>query len=84
MPTTHIFKLPLGLVGGRQADFGTSVDNEWLCLRLFKAYGLSTAKAHISADYGIGAWVEGGTRIAQPGSAGTLASGGALASPPEQ
>ena len=27
-PTTHIFKLPLGLVGGRQADFSTSVDNE--------------------------------------------------------
>lgn len=33
-PTTHIFKLPLGLVGGRRADFSTSVDNEWLCLRL--------------------------------------------------
>lgn len=47
-PTTHIFKLPLGLVGGRQADFSTSVDNEWLCLRLFKAYGLPTAKAHIA------------------------------------
>lgn len=47
-PTTHIFKLPLGLVGGRQADFSTSVDNEWLCLRLFKAYGLPTANAHIA------------------------------------
>jgi serine/threonine-protein kinase HipA len=47
-PTTHIFKLPLGLVGGRQADFSTSVDNEWLCLRLFKAYGLPTAEAHIA------------------------------------
>ena len=46
-PTTHIFKLPLGLVGGRQADFSTSVDNEWLCLRLFKAYGLPTANADI-------------------------------------
>lgn len=50
-PTTHIFKLPLGLVGGRQADFGTSVDNEWLCLHLFKAYGLPTAEARI-ADFG--------------------------------
>lgn len=50
-PTTHIFKLPLGLVGGRQADFSTSVDNEWLCLRLFKAYGLPTANAHI-ANFG--------------------------------
>lgn len=48
-PTTHIFKLPLGLVGGRQADFSTSVDNEWLCLRLFKAYGLPTASAHIAS-----------------------------------
>lgn len=48
-PTTHIFKLPLGLVGGRQADFSTSVDNEWLCLRLFKAYGLPTAEARIAA-----------------------------------
>jgi len=46
-PTTHIFKLPLGTVGGRQADFSTSVDNEWLCLRLLKAYGLPTAEARI-------------------------------------
>jgi len=46
-PTTHIFKLPLGLMGGRQADFSTSVDNEWLCLKLLKAYGLPTAEATI-------------------------------------
>lgn len=46
-PTTHIFKLPLGLMGGRQADFSTSVDNEWLCLRLMKAYGLDVADAGI-------------------------------------
>lgn len=44
-PTTHIFKLPLGLVGGRRADFTTSVENEWLCLRLLKAYGLDVAEA---------------------------------------
>jgi serine/threonine-protein kinase HipA len=48
-PTTHIFKLPLGLVGGRQADFSTSVDNEWLCLRLMKAYGLDVAEARIAS-----------------------------------
>jgi serine/threonine-protein kinase HipA len=47
-PTTHIFKLPLGLVGGRRADFSTSVDNEWLCLRLLAAYGLPTARADIA------------------------------------
>lgn len=46
--TTHIFKLPLGLIGGRQADFTTSVDNEWLCLRIFKAFGLPTAQAEIA------------------------------------
>lgn len=48
-PTTHIFKLPLGFVGGRQADFSTSVDNEWLCLRLLAEYGLPTARADIAA-----------------------------------
>lgn len=47
-PTSHIFKLPLGLMGGRQADFSTSVDNEWLCLRLLKAYGLPVADASIA------------------------------------
>jgi len=47
-PTTHIFKLPIGMVGGRKADFSTSVDNEWLCLRLFKEYGLSAANAEIA------------------------------------
>lgn len=47
-PTTHIFKLPLGLVGGRRANFSTSVDNEWLCLRLLAAYGLPTARADIA------------------------------------
>ncbi|MFZ4542319.1 MAG: type II toxin-antitoxin system HipA family toxin [Rickettsiales bacterium] len=45
--TTHIFKLPIGLVGGKKADFTTSVDNEWLCLRLLKEYGLPTANAEI-------------------------------------
>ena len=47
-PTTHIFKLPLGLVGNKKADMTTSVDNEWLCLRLLKAYGLPTADAEIA------------------------------------
>jgi len=47
-PTTHIVKLPLGLMGGRRADFRTSVDNEWLCLKLLKAYGLDVADADIA------------------------------------
>ena len=30
-PTTHIMKLPLGLVGNSQVNLSTSVENEWLC-----------------------------------------------------
>lgn len=47
-PTTHIVKLPLGLMGGWQANFSTSVDNEGLCLRLLKVYGLNVADAAIA------------------------------------
>lgn len=43
-PTTHILKLPMGLVGHRQADFSTSVENEWLCMQLLEAFGLPTAR----------------------------------------
>ncbi len=46
-PTTHIFKLPLGLVGGMQADMRTSVENEWLCARILRAYGLPVARCDI-------------------------------------
>ncbi len=47
-PTTHILKLPLGLIGGRRADFTHSVENEWLCLRILDAYGLDVAQADVS------------------------------------
>lgn len=46
-PTTHILKLPIGLVGARKADFGTSVENEWLCMELLREIGLPTAKTEI-------------------------------------
>lgn len=42
-PTTHILKLPLGEVGGMRADLSTSVENEWLCAKLLRAYGLPVA-----------------------------------------
>jgi len=42
-PTTHILKLPLGLVGNMQMDMATSVENEWLCAQVIKAYGLPVA-----------------------------------------
>lgn len=46
-PTTHILKLPLGVVGNRQANLQDSVENEWLCLKLMDAFGLDTAQAEI-------------------------------------
>ena len=46
-PTTHIFKLPLGLVGNKLADLTTSVENEWLCLQILRAYGLPVANTEI-------------------------------------
>ncbi len=48
-PSTHIFKLPLGLVGSMQADLSTSVENEWLCAQISDAYGLPTAKCKLAA-----------------------------------
>lgn len=46
-PTTHIFKLPLGLIGHLQVDMQDSVENEWLCSRLMQAFGLNTATCEI-------------------------------------
>lgn len=46
-PTTHILKLPLGLVGNMQADMRTSVYNEWLCLKIMRALGFEVAQADI-------------------------------------
>ena len=45
-PTTHILKLPLGLVGNLNFDMTTSIDNEWLCLEIMRAYGLPVPLAH--------------------------------------
>lgn len=47
-PTTHILKLPLGLVGHLQADMQDSVENEWLCSRVMQAFGLETAACEIA------------------------------------
>ncbi len=46
-PTTHIFKLPLGLVGHMQADMRTSVENEWMCSKIMEAYGIPVARCEI-------------------------------------
>ncbi|MGM9482963.1 type II toxin-antitoxin system HipA family toxin [Roseateles sp. NT4] len=42
-PTTHIFKLPLGLIGGMKVDMRDSVENEWLCALILKEFGLPVA-----------------------------------------
>lgn len=46
-PSTHILKLPLGLVGNARADFSTSVENEWLCMQLLAEFGLPVANTEI-------------------------------------
>lgn len=46
-PTTHILKLPLGLIGHRQADLTASVENEWLCMNLLAEFGLPVARTAI-------------------------------------
>ncbi len=46
-PTTHIFKLPLGLVGYMKADMHTSVENEWLCSEIVREFGFPVARCEI-------------------------------------
>ncbi len=47
-PTTHIFKLALGLVGGRQMDMRASLENEWLCARILRAFGVPVASSELA------------------------------------
>lgn len=42
-PSTHILKLPMGLVGNMKLDLSHSIANEWLCSRILAAYGLPVA-----------------------------------------
>ena len=48
-PTTHILKLPLGLVGNMRADLTESVENEWLCARIVHELGLRMAVTEMAA-----------------------------------
>jgi serine/threonine-protein kinase HipA len=47
-PTTHILKLPLGLVGGSRLDLTHSVYNEWLCAQLLRELDLPVATTDIA------------------------------------
>lgn len=46
-PTTHIFKLPMGIVGNLRFDMSDSIENEWLCSKILAAYGLPVASTQI-------------------------------------
>ena len=51
-PTTHILKLPLGIIGNFQGDFSHSVENEWLCAQFLTALGLPAADTDIATFEG--------------------------------
>lgn len=48
-PTTHILKLPLGLVGNMRADLWDSVENEWLCARILASLSFKVAHTEIAS-----------------------------------
>jgi serine/threonine-protein kinase HipA len=47
-PTSHIFKLPIGKIAHSGMDLTDSVENEWLCHLILKAYGLPVAAAEMA------------------------------------
>lgn len=47
-PTTHILKLPLGLVGNMRADLWDSVENEWLCAKILESLGFKVAHTEMA------------------------------------
>jgi serine/threonine-protein kinase HipA len=47
-PTTHILKLPLGIIGNFRGDFSDSVENEWLCAQLLREWGFPVADTNIA------------------------------------
>lgn len=46
-PSTHILKLPLGALPGGAPAVSTSLENEWLCGQLLRAFGFEAAALHI-------------------------------------
>ena len=47
-PTTHILKLPLGIIGNFRGDFSDSVENEWLCAQILRQLGLPVATTQMA------------------------------------
>lgn len=48
-PTTHILKLPLGLVGNMRYNLEHSIANEWLCVHLLGALGFDVAHVEMAS-----------------------------------
>jgi len=48
-PSTHIFKLPMGGVGGMVGPGTGSIENEWLCSKIVAAYGLPVAPSTMAS-----------------------------------
>ncbi|MEA3362885.1 MAG: type II toxin-antitoxin system HipA family toxin [Thermodesulfobacteriota bacterium] len=46
-PTSHIFKLPIGHIEHSGIDLSDSVENEWLCHTILKAFGLPVANTEM-------------------------------------
>lgn len=46
-PTTHILKLPIGANTPHGIDLSTSVENEWLCAQIVRAYGIEVAECRM-------------------------------------
>ncbi|HTY50657.1 MAG TPA: type II toxin-antitoxin system HipA family toxin [Steroidobacteraceae bacterium] len=47
-PTTHILKLPLGIIGNFRGDFSNSVENEWLCSQILRQLELPIANTQMA------------------------------------
>jgi serine/threonine-protein kinase HipA len=56
-PTSHIFKLPIGRIEHSNLDLSDSVENEWLCHAVLKAYGLPVAHTEMMSFAGVKALV---------------------------
>lgn len=42
-PTSHILKLPIGVLKNEGIDLSDSCENEWICMSIARAFGLPTA-----------------------------------------
>lgn len=56
-PTSHILKLPIGQIEHSGMDLSDSVENEWLCHLILKAFDLPVANAEIHSFEGTKALV---------------------------